>query len=58
MANAAGMPAFGVTTGVSSRIELLLAGARAVFTGPATLGPALLLDEPTVRPVPLDLSQR
>lgn len=43
MANAAGMVPFGVTTGVASRIELLLAGARAVFTGPATLGPALLL---------------
>ncbi|TDB94832.1 HAD family hydrolase [Micromonospora fluostatini] len=57
MANAAGMTAFGVTTGVASRIELLLAGAGAVFTGPATLGPALLLS-PAPRSVTLDLSQR
>ncbi|WP_329107636.1 HAD family hydrolase [Micromonospora sp. NBC_01699] len=58
MANAAGMTSFGVTTGVSSRAELLLAGARAVYGGPATLGPALLPDEPAFRPVPLDLGQR
>nr|MDT0659141.1 HAD family hydrolase [Micromonospora sp. DSM 115978] len=69
MANAAGMAPFGVTTGVASRVELLLAGARAVFAGPATLGPALLLSDPSgQRPgtrwphepvsIPLDLSQR
>ncbi|WBB73436.1 HAD family hydrolase [Micromonospora sp. WMMD1128] len=54
MANAAGMVPFGVTTGVANRVELLLAGARAVFTSPATLGPALLLtsDTRSVRPLP------
>ncbi|MFD2765552.1 HAD family hydrolase [Micromonospora eburnea] len=50
MANAAGMTPFGVTTGVASRAELLLAGARAVFTGADTLGPALLLSDSDPRP--------
>ncbi|WBB79876.1 HAD family hydrolase [Micromonospora sp. WMMD882] len=57
MANSAGMAAFGVTTGVATRIELLLAGARAVFAGPVALRAALLTDT-AHRSVPLDLSQR
>ncbi|GIF96618.1 HAD family hydrolase [Catellatospora citrea] len=55
MANAAGMRPIGVSTGVATRAELVLAGARAVYAGPAALGPALL-DEPTVRP--FDLTPR
>ncbi|MDG4757166.1 HAD family hydrolase [Micromonospora sp. WMMD710] len=58
MATAANMTPIGVTTGVASQEELLLAGARAVFSGPVTLGPALLVSEPARSLVPLDPTQR
>ena len=50
MANAAGMVSYGVSTGVATRCELVLAGARAVPTDPAGLRSVLLPGAPA--PVP------